>query len=329
VFIRSILAKMDIHNTLKFFAAMFAHTNDKTIKEELIEDKLGEGKSVDKKPNIEAFWPSGHFYSPVVNPKEVEQLYLRRSLNGQTIPGIDFNDSSHSHILEQLFPRYIAEFDYPESADESDPEQYFLGNDQFGWLDARALFVLLREWKPAKYIEVGSGFSSLLLADINRKYFDLGMEATCIEPYPRPFLREGREGINKLIIKKVQQVDLAVFTQLAAGDVLFIDTSHVCKTGSDVNFLYFEVLPRLQPGVIVHIHDIFLPHEYPEKWVIEQNRSWNEQYLLRALLMYSPLFKVIFGSSYAHSHHREKLERALNVPAGKGYGGSSFWLERT
>ncbi|MEO8801981.1 MAG: hypothetical protein ABI304_11880, partial [Rudaea sp.] len=118
------------------------------------------------------------------------------------------------------------------------------------------------------------------------------------------------------------------FTALESGDVLFIDSSHVAKTGSDVNYLYFEVLPRLAPGVRVHIHDIFLPHDYPREWVLDENRSWNEQYLLRALLMHSKGFRVIFGCSYAFWRFPELVRTALAHPNGHAFAGGSFWIER-
>src|SRR5262249_1946304 len=152
--------------------------------------------------------------------------------------------------------------------------------------------VLLRYWQPRRLIEIWSGYSTLLSADVNRRFLGGSMQLTCIEPYPREFLRRGIPGVTRLIEKKAQDVELDVFAELEAGDVLFIDSSHVSKTGSDVNRIYFEIVPRLRPGVHVHVHDIFLPDDYPREWVLGENRSWNEQYLLRALLMYSTRFRV-------------------------------------
>jgi hypothetical protein len=132
-----------------------------------------------------------------------------------------------------------------------------------------------------------------------------------------------------LIEDKVQTVALSVFDRLEAGDVLFIDSSHVSKTGSDVNYLFFEVLPRLKAGVKIHIHDIFFPHDYPKDWVLNEARSWNEQYVLRALLMYSTAFKVVYGNLYAFHAMPELVKQALAHPKGYAYGGSSLWIERT
>jgi hypothetical protein len=134
-------------------------------------------------------------------------------------------------------------------------------------------------------------------------------------------------GVSRLIEQRVELVDHGEFTQLEAGDILFIDSSHVSKTGSDVNFLFFEVLPLLKPGVIVHVHDIFLPDDYPRPWVIDDNRSWNEQYVLRALLMYSTRFRVLFGCAHAATAHSEAVIRALARSDGCGMGGGSLWLQ--
>ncbi|MDE2256894.1 MAG: class I SAM-dependent methyltransferase, partial [Xanthomonadaceae bacterium] len=237
--------------------------------------------------------PDGHFYSPVVDPAELnpERVWP----HDPKILGIDFDDAGHERILRELFPHWMPKYDYPERAEQKPAAQFFTQNPAFSWLDARAYFVLLNEWKPRRLIEVGSGFSTLLAADVNRRFLDGNLDITCIEPYPMPFLKSGVPGVSRLLEEKVQNVALAEFAALQAGDILFIDSSHVAKTGSDVNYLYFEVLPRLASGVCVHIHDIFLPHDYPREWVLGENRSWNEQYLLRALLMHSSAFRVVFG----------------------------------
>ena len=155
------------------------------------------------------------------------------------------------------------------------------------------------------------------------------VDITCVEPHPRPFLARGVPGVTRLLRTRVQEVPLQLFETLAPGDVLFIDSSHVAKTGSDVNTLLFDVLPRLTPGVRIHVHDIFLPHDYPKPWALEDNRSWNEQYVVRALLMFSSGFRVIFGSSYGFWRFPAEVRAALAHPRGVACGGSSLWVERT
>jgi len=271
--------------------------------------------------------PNGHFYSPVVDTDEIRPRVEDLWPAAPKIAGIDFNDASHEDILRASFAKFMPHYDYPEVLPEAaEPWAFFTQNSQFSWLDARAFFVLLQRWRPRRLIEIGSGFSTLLAADVNRRFLDGRLDITCIEPYPREFLTLGVPGVSRLLQAKVQDVDLAEFDRLQSGDVLFIDSSHVAKTGSDVNFIYFEVLPRLAPGVRIHIHDIFLPHEYPKEWVLDDNRSWNEQYLVRALLMYSDRYEVEFGSNYAFHRFPQLVRDGLQLPSGGGFGGGSLWI---
>jgi predicted O-methyltransferase YrrM len=272
----------------------------------------------------------GHFYSPIVDPREAAAYEQSIWRDDDAFLGVDFNDASHRRILQDVFPRYIGDFDYPsEAADALNGHSYYTNNPAFGWLDARLLFVLLREWRPKRVVEIGSGYSSLLMADVNRRFLDGGVDITCVEPDPPEFLRGGVNGIARLIRQRVQSAPADVFAQMADGDVLFIDSSHVAKTGSDVNFLLFEVLPRLAPGVRIHMHDVFFPREYPKEWVLRDNRSWNEQYIVRALLMYSTSFRILFGSSIAYWNHRELLRTALRQTDGLVFGGGSLWIEKS
>lgn len=272
-------------------------------------------------------FPAGHFYSPVVDPATIARK--RVWPDRPDIRGIDFNDASHVQILSELFPRFMRDYDYPPTLPVTPTLASFFGNNpHFSMLDAPALFVLLRAWKPRRIIEVGSGFSTLLMADVNRRFLGREVSISCIDPYPPVFLRHGTDGIGHQVERRVQELPLEHFADLQAGDLLFIDSSHVAKTDSDVNFLFFDVFPRLAAGVLVHLHDIFLPHDYPPDWVLGENRSWNEQYLLRALLMHSGGFEVLFGCSYAFWSYPALVIAALANPDGAGYGGGSFWMRR-
>lgn len=282
---------------------------------------------MDAKDSKTSLFPNGHFYSPVVDTDELRgregELWRRR----EVLPGIDLNPSAQRYVLEQVFPRHFPKFDYgaqqQDAVDAEGRQAYFTDNDQFSHIDAAALFVLLCELQPKRVVEVGSGFSTLLMVDVRNRFLGEGTRIECIEPYPREFLRDPAYGIS-LIESKIQNVPLAYFESLQSGDVLFIDTSHVCKTGSDVNHLFLEILPRLQPGVYVHVHDIFLPEEYPHSWAIDENRSWNEQYLLQAFLINNAKVKVLFGTGFARTAF---LQQAKDAVQGKLelYGGS-FWF---
>lgn len=276
-------------------------------------------------------FPDGHFYSPIVDPSSIEESRIWPPPNEACQPlGIDFSPDSHENILREIFPRYIAEYSYPENAESvQSPTQFYTQNSQFSWLDSRLLFVLLNHWKPKRLIEVGSGFSSLLAADVSHRMMSDAMDVICIEPYPREFLETEVPGITQVVKQKVEDLPFDFFSSLQSGDVLFIDSSHVSKTGSDVNYLFFEVLPRLAAGVRIHVHDIFFPLDYPKSWVLEEKRSWNEQYVLRALLMYTNAFRVLFGSAFAFWKYPELVGKALDLESGVAFGGGSFWIEKT
>lgn len=266
----------------------------------------------------------GHFYSPLIDPQAIQADAARIWPQAPAIYGIDFNDASHHRLLSEVFPRMIADYDYPETGPADDAlDHYYDANSQFGHLDSRSTFCLLRHFRPRRIVEVGSGYSSLLMQDVNRRFLDGACRITCIEPFPRPFLRKG--GFD-LVEKRVQDVPLEYFEALESGDVLFIDSSHVCKTGSDVVYLFLQVLPRLKPGVLIHVHDIFFPDDYPPGWVVGLEISWNEQYLLQALLIQNRGYRVLFGSSYA-ARKFPALSRALMGPD-VGVGGGSLWLQR-
>lgn len=271
--------------------------------------------------------PEGHFYSPVVDTDEIERDRERIWPGSLDVPGIDMRESAHRNLLVQHFPALLREYEYPlKGPPDEELSFYYERNSQFGWLDSRALFCLMRLIRPKRIVEVGSGYSSLLMCDINERFLMSTSRLTFIEPYPRHFLEQSAEkGRYELILKRVQDVDPDIFDSLESGDILFIDSSHVSKTGSDVNHLFLNVLPRLAPGVYVHVHDVFLPEDYRPEWVIDENRSWNEQYLLQALLVDNPKFQVVFGSNFAYRRFPELVSAAIGHPA---YGGGSFWIRR-
>lgn len=264
-------------------------------------------------------FPNGHFYSPVIDPQELHSR--KSSLWSPRVPdpvAIDYRPAEQERLLREL-GRYAADFDYPET---ETGRGFFQHNGKFEGLDARLWFGLLRHLAPARVIEVGSGFTTLLAADVIGRFLGGRTRLTCIEPYPPPFL--GTVPGIELIEAPVQSVPVARFEDLADGDVLFIDSSHVSKTGSDVNYLYFDVVPRLAEGVILHIHDIFLPDEYPADWVLNEERSWNEQYVVQAMLMYSYGLEVLIASHYASS----RLGDAVAESFGLHCGGGSLWLRK-
>jgi hypothetical protein len=177
-------------------------------------------------------------------------------------------------------------------------------------------------------IEVGCGWSSLVTAQVNRDYLDRSLDFTCIEPYPPAFLGSGVDGISRLIPSRVEDLPIDLFLELGDGDVLFIDSSHTVKTGGDVVFLFEEVLTRLAPGVVVHVHDIFMPWDYPPDWVFS-GRAWNEQYLVHAFLVFNSVFRILLGVGWMAHHRPDVLATVLPDYTGNyGDGGGSLWIQR-
>jgi hypothetical protein len=241
--------------------------------------------------------------------------------------GVRWNASQQLDLLQNALKGYVAEIDYPVQQPKTGIGYYY-NNDQFPVLDAEVLYCMLCHFQPKRMIEIGSGFSSLITADVNRRKFGERLDFTCVEPYPRQFLRDGVPGISRLMMSKVEDLDLGVFASLEEGDFLFIDSSHVAKTGSDVNYLFFEVIPRLKKGVMIHVHDIFLPDEYPKEWVLREGRSWNEQYLLRAFLQFNDAFEVVWGSHFMATRFAKEVHAVFPRFPSLG-GGGSIWIRKT
>ncbi|HZF76518.1 MAG TPA: class I SAM-dependent methyltransferase, partial [Acetobacteraceae bacterium] len=187
--------------------------------------------------------------------------------------------------------------DLPRESDNG----FHWDNNMFPNLDAIIYYCMLRRNRPRRIIEIGSGFST----HIARRALERnGMgRLHVVEPYPTAKLRELLGRLDEMYEAKIQDVPSDLFAQLEDGDVLFVDSSHVCKTGSDLNHILFEILPALRASVLMHFHDIFLPHEYPADWVVGRGYGWNEQYLLLAFLMGNAAVSPLVGSALmAHSH---------------------------
>jgi predicted O-methyltransferase YrrM len=200
----------------------------------------------------------------------------------------------------------------------------------YSWGDGCILHSMLRNYRPRKIIEIGSGWSSACIADTAEHFLDNSCDITFVEPFPQ-VLREllgasAQSGRTRLLEARVQDVPLDLFDSLGAGDFLFIDSTHVLRTGSDVCRELCEILPRLAPGVIVHFHDMFWPFEYPRKWVVEENRSWNELYAVRLMLTNNQNWKVIMFNHYMAQFERELIEKTW--PAFYKNPGGALWIEK-
>jgi hypothetical protein len=262
-----------------------------------------------------------HFYQPIPDTQSLpETLWQRPS----ELVGIDMNYAMQLDLLRNHFPRFREQYQHFPAKPTGEQNRFYLGNHLFDGTDALVAYCMVRHFQPRFIIEVGSGFSSLVLGAAAAENDSASI--TSIEPFPREFLRKGFPGLRSLIEKKVQDIDLNFFSQLESGDILFIDSSHTVKIGGDVNYLFLEVLPRLKPGVIVHVHDIFLPFDYRRDWVLDEFRFWTEQYLLQAFMTFNSEFEVLMANSYLNHYHQEDLRAAFpNLPS---WEGGSFWIRR-
>ena len=198
-----------------------------------------------------------------------------------------------------------------------------LVNTPFGHHDAALYYTMIRFLKPRQIIEVGSGYSTKIASLASQKNETTNI--TCIDPYPPEFLNESIPCLGKLIKKPVQDVPIELFQELDKNDILFIDSTHVSKIGSDVNYLFLEVLPSLRTGVVIHVHDIFLPQELPQNWIKDLHLFWNEQYLLNAFLIGNSDFEVLIGNRYMGLHHPDELKKFFYY---EPPGGGSFWMRK-
>ena len=269
-----------------------------------------------------------HYYQPIPDLASLDDdVFTRRT----ELRGIVLDLQKQVSLVREFGQEYGSEYRALHKTDPGVPGTYFLDNRDFGPVDAEILYGMVRKYKPSRIIEIGSGNTTLLTAQAileNRKRHDSECEFIAVEPYPREMLIKGLPGLSRFIEAPVQQVPFAEFEKLGADDILFIDSSHVLKIGGDVQYEYLEILPRLNPGVLVHIHDIFLPAEYPRTWVFDQFRFWNEQHLLQAFLSFNEKFEVVWAGSYMHLEHPGELEAAFTSYDRNENHPGSFWIRR-
>ncbi len=277
---------------------------------------------------IQDVFPPGHFYSPVVDP---EDKYVRRALALEAEPkdcisGITLEEG----LMLQWFTRMSDESRVsPFPPQPSPPLLYYYENPFFSLADALSQWTFLKRVRPRRLIEVGSGFSSCAAIDANERLFGGSTKLTFIDPHPERLLEllpKGSPYSACIERKPLQEIPLSVFEDLEPNDILFIDSSHVAKTGSDVLDYLFRIFPALRPGVYIHVHDIFFPFEYPRKWVIEGGRSWNEAYFLRAFLTNNVNFRIQFFSDWFYKCRRPLMYREM--PLCVQHRGGSLWLKK-
>lgn len=251
-----------------------------------------------------------HYYEPIPDFRTItsQQLERRREFRS-----IDFRWDEQLPLLRELSGLYRHEL---TELDHTDFE-----NDYFAGFDAAVYYSLIRYLKPKRVIEIGSGYSTRFANKaLTRNANDATL--TCIEPHPD---RLNCRKLNlDLIQKRVEEIDVDFFSQLEANDILFIDSSHTVKFGSDVCYEFLDVLPTLKPGVWVHVHDIFFPHDYPAEWLLKRRLALNEQYLLEAFLSFNREFQIALANHWLMLDHTAAVNELWNDDGVS----SSFWFYR-
>ena len=270
-----------------------------------------------------------NYYQPIPDTSELKnELWTKQS----ELVGIDINEANQLSLLSRFSGAFRQEYERLPREKTSLPHAYYIDNGAFESVDAEIFYCMIRGFRPRRIFEVGSGNSTYLAAQAvlkNKEESGDECELVAIEPNPTTVLRRGFPGLSGLVPAKVEDVPLSEFCRLEANDILFIDSSHVLRIGNDVQYEFLEVLPRLSKGVIVHIHDIFLPAEYPKAWVVRQHRFWTEQYLLQAFLAFNESFEVLWAGSYMHLKHADELEAAFSSYKRDETWPGSFWIRKT
>jgi hypothetical protein len=270
----------------------------------------------------QGMFPAGHYYSPIPDRNEISEYIELKKPVSLTLPDVKLNNEKQFELLNH-YVGFYEDVPFPEK--QHVDYRYYYDNQWFGYGDAIFLYSFLRKHKPKKIIEIGSGFSSAVMLDTVDGYFSSRPEITFIEPYPdrlKSLLQRDDEKHVKIIDKKIQDVPVELFLSLGKSDLLFIDSSHVLKCGSDLQLLMFEILPLLPPGIFVHFHDVFYPFDYPSEW-LKEGRYWNENYFLRAFLSSNSEWSIYFFNTYVafafDDFIKDKMPLCIKNPGGSLY----------
>lgn len=271
-------------------------------------------------------YPPGHFHSPIPDLDEVRRDEAQVfGPEDRPLPGLERHDAAQWDLLAELVLRH-GDVDFARHPSEG--RRYYWDNQVFQYADAFALQAMLRKLWPRRWVEIGSGFSSAVLLDTLDRHPELPTRAVFVDPDPtrvNALLSDADRRRCEYRQQRVQEVPLSYFETLEQGDVLFVDSSHVSKLGSDVNWLFFEVVPRLRSGVYLHVHDIPPDFEYSRAWAYA-GWAWNEAYLLRAFLMFNSAFRIVLHPAYLAARDPVSCQRMLPDCPGVG---TSLWLVRT
>lgn len=272
-----------------------------------------------------------HYYSPVPDIADLKQrgVFAKKS----QLKGIRFREKEQLDFLVELGKKFGEECEWPYEQTNK-PEDFYLNNTSFSYGCAATLHSIIRYYRPKNVIEIGSGYSSRVISAALDK--NLGEGYGCnyeiIDPYPKEITEKKLTRVNRITKERVEFVDQNIFNRLEENDILFIDSGHTVRIGGDVNFLFLDVLPALKKGVIVHIHDISLPYEYPEIYYTNPTFRvfWTEAYLLQAFLCFNAAFEILLAVHFLQTNYRDIFCNVFpKSDPEKNWGSGSFWIQKT
>jgi hypothetical protein len=268
-----------------------------------------------------------HYYQPLINPGK----HLSRPLNeDRNLPGIDWNTAEQLSLLAAF--NYNGELDrIPNEKKETNGLQYYYNNPSYTAGDGEFLYNMIRHFKPKRVVEIGCGYSTMMAVKAEAQNAQESpankCKHICIEPYEMPWLEQLEV---EVIRSKVEDIDTSLFTQLEANDILFIDSSHMVRPQGDVLFEFLQILPILKKGVLIHVHDVFSPKDYPKEWIVDNHCMWNEQYLLEAFLSFNSQFRIIGALNYLKYNHRSAFDAKCPHSGAMGQDDpGAFWMVRS
>jgi predicted O-methyltransferase YrrM len=277
-----------------------------------------------------------HYYQNIPDTRNFPSDFLEKQSN---LTGIEMHEKEQISLLSDFSAKYRGEYSEFGFESDRDNKDFYFGNGAFETVDAEILYCMVRSNKPGRIIEIGSGYSTLVTAKAIRKNIEEDpayiCELTCIEPYPKEWLRNIPE-LTKIIQSFVEKLPLETFNILKENDIIFIDSSHAINAFNDVCFEYLDLIPNLNKGVIIHIHDILLPNHYSQDW-LDMKVFWTEQYLLQAFLAFNTSYKVLWAGNFMHLKHPRNLAESLpsytlfknNIDITKRtQGHKSFWIQK-
>lgn len=274
-----------------------------------------------------------HFYFPVPDTSKIKPEIFTKKLD---LTHLEIDEIGQKKLLEEFASQYKDEYSKFKINDPDNSSSFSINNGRFASVDVEILYCMVRKSKPANIIEIGSGISTLVIAEAISKNkienSDYSCNLICIDPFPPDYLSDISD-ISQIVDKNVEDIPLSFFSVLQENDILFIDSSHTIKIYNDVCFEYLELVPSLNKGVVIHIHDILLPFVYSEEW-LRSKLFWNEQFLLYSFLSFNKNFKILWAGNYVHTYFPELLHQAFpsysffkNNDQLKSQGHKSFWFK--